>query len=148
MDQEQSINDEKTTSEIRTHEEQTKKDKLISKMLGEKMRHEKLSSRKVAAKTGVAHTTIVRILDGHNVSVATLQKIANFLETDPGGLVFDAGETTSEDVSRNIAIILGQDDELERILAKAVEKVKAELISPATLKECVRFVAWRIGESE
>ena len=59
--------------------------------LRERMLKDRLSSRAAGKAAGVAHTTIMRILDGKDVSVDTLEKVCAFLEIDPGDVIGPGG---------------------------------------------------------
>ena len=121
-------------------------EKLISKLLAQKMRAEGLSTRDVAKDTDVAHTTIMRVLQGRVVSVKTLQSIARFLDRDPGMFVSLPEQDAEETFAKDLAAIIGREPQLMSVFKDAVAQVKAGNMSADVLKEIMRYAAWRIKE--
>ena len=120
---------------------------LISTLLAQKMRAEGLSTRDVASVTGVAHTTIMRVLKGRVVSVKTLQNIAQFLDVDPGMFVTTPGEDPEDTFAKDLAAIIGREPQLLGVLKDAVAQVKAGELSADILREIMRYAAWRIKDT-
>lgn len=121
--------------------------KLISRLLAEKMRAGGLSTRDVAGETGVAHTTIMRVLQGRVVSVKTLKNVARFLEADPGLFLTSPGDDPDEALAKDLAAIIGREPRLREVLSNAVAQTKAGNLSAETLREIVRYAAWRIEDT-
>jgi DNA-binding Xre family transcriptional regulator len=105
--------------------------------LRERMLKDNLSARAASREAGVAHTTIMRILDGKDVSVDTLEKVCQYLEIDPGDII---GGGVSE-----FSSIISQEPELERVFTLALEKLRAGEITQDTIREIARYASWRIN---
>lgn len=56
---------------------------MLDFVLQRAMQERNLSAREAARQAGVAHTTIIRILQHENVDLGTLKKICAWLEIDP-----------------------------------------------------------------
>ena len=106
--------------------------------LRERMLKDKLSSRAAGKAAGVAHTTIMRILDGKDVSIDTLEKVCDWLEVDPGDIIGPGGVS-------EITSILSQEPELEQVFTLALEKLHRGEISQDVIREIVRYASWRIN---
>lgn len=111
-------------------------------LLEEEMRRRGLSTRDVGEETGVAHTTIGRILKGRPVNVKTLERVAQFLKADPADLLPGA----NDDLAKSIAALIAQEPALAEALQKAAEKVKEGGMAPEVLREIIRYAAWRIND--
>ena len=107
--------------------------------LRERMLKDQLSSRAAGQAAGVAHTTIMRILDGKNVSLDTLKKVCDWLEVDPGDIIEPGGDVSE------ISSILSQEPELEQVFTLALEKLHRGEISQDVIREIVRYASWRIN---
>lgn len=107
--------------------------------LRERMLKDQLSSRAAGKAAGVAHTTIMRILDGKDVSVDTLEKVCAWLEVNPGDILNPGGDVSE------ISSILSQEPELEAVFTQALEKLHAGEISQDVIREIIRYTSWRIN---
>jgi DNA-binding Xre family transcriptional regulator len=105
--------------------------------LRERMLKDKMSARRASREAGVAHTTIMRILDGKEVSVDTLEKVCEFLEINPGDVIGPGGIS-------EISSILSQEPELEQVFTLALKKLHDGEISQDTIREIIRYTSWRL----
>ena len=121
---------------------------LIGELLAQQMRARGMSTRDVASETGVAHTTVMRVLKGNVVSVKTLTLIAEFLRTDPGNFLTRAGGEDQEELAKNLAAIVGSEPALQEVLQNAAAKVQAGTMSADVLKEIISYAAWRISQEK
>jgi len=105
--------------------------------LRERMLKDHLSARRASREAGVAHTTIMRILDGKDVSVDTLEKVCEYLEINPGDVIGPGGIS-------EISSILSQEPELEAVFTLALKKLHDGEISQDTIREIIRYTSWRL----
>ncbi len=56
---------------------------MLDFILRQAMEQKEVSAREVARQTGVAHTTVIRILHRENVDLDTIKKICAWLKIDP-----------------------------------------------------------------
>ena len=105
--------------------------------LRERMLKDRMSARRASREAGVAHTTIMRILDGKEVSVDTLEKVCEFLEINPGDVIGPGGIS-------EISSILSQEPELEAVFTLALKKLHDGEISQDTIREIIRYTSWRL----
>ncbi len=117
----------------------------LAQVLNEEMRRRGLSTREVGRITGVAHTTINRILNGRQVNLTTLERVSHFLQAPAAD--FLPGSTSEDNLIKAISAIVRKELALEEILYKAAEKVTAGEIEPEVLRDIVRYAAWRIDNS-
>jgi transcriptional regulator with XRE-family HTH domain len=114
----------------------------IQQLLKEKLRSG-MSKRQIGREIGVAHTTIGRVLDGQPIASSTLEKIAEWLDAPLGELAY--GEPS--DASKAISVIIAQEPALGEIFSEMAERMQAGEISPETVREIIRYTAWRLQDA-
>jgi len=117
----------------------------LAELLNEEMRRRGLSMREVGNLTGVTHTTINRILNGHRVNLTTLERVSQFLHVQAADFI--PGSTGEDNLIRALAAIVRKDPALEGILLRAADKVSDGEIAPEVLRDIVRYATWRIDNS-
>ena len=118
--------------------------KELRALITEKIRNEGLSYRDVGEQVGVAHTTISRILEGKQVRVDTLVRLAEWLQVDPSTLL--PTKNNPDDLARAITAIVSDVPELEQVFQNAIQKMNAGEIRPEVVREIVRYAAWRLSD--
>ncbi len=117
--------------------------KELRTLIIEKAKNERLSNRQIGTEVGVAHSTISRIMKGKQVSIDTLVKVAEWLEVDASDLL--PKDSNSDDLARSIAAIVNDVPELQEILQEAVDSMNRGEVHPETVREIVRYAAWRLS---
>lgn len=117
--------------------------KELRALIIEKARKEGLSYREIGEQVGMAHTTVSRILDGQQVRIDTLVKLAEWLQVDPSTLL--PLSNGSDDLARTIAAIVSDVPELGEVFQNALDKMNRGEIRPEVVREIVRYAAWRMS---
>ena len=118
---------------------------MLRQLLETKMKEEGLSTRQAAIQiTKVSHTTIVRALKGVVVDLETLKKISKWLGVLPSTLL-NSESNTKDALASEIAIVLEQEPELERVFRNAIHQVLKEKVDPAVIKEIAAYAAFRLS---
>jgi transcriptional regulator with XRE-family HTH domain len=109
-----------------------------------------ISYRKAASEIGIAHTTLIRIVEGYQADVPTVQKIALWLKVSPSSLMDTLETGDGDDVVRAIATIISSEPELAAIFIEAGERFQKGTMSLDEVRELARYAAWRfhIGTEE
>ncbi len=115
---------------------------LLQVLLRERMDGERLSYRDVAAETGVSHTTVGRVYNGHTVDIPTLYRLCKWLGVTPSYVLGMEEET--DDLGEKFAAIIGLHPELREVLKEAIERFEAGKISHEVVSELVAYIAFRL----
>ena len=120
------------------------KETTLSVLLLEKAREDGLSIREISRQSGVAHTTIARAIEGQQVRVETLMRLAKWLKADPSSLL--PVQSDPSDLAQAISGIVSEVPELGALLQTALDKMRRGEIRPETLREIIRYTAWRLSD--
>jgi len=112
-------------------------------ILEQRMKDKGLSMRAVARQTGVAHTTISRILAGEPADVDTLVAICNWLGISPASALNEYGLGTDQ-LAAQLSIILSQEPELARVFAEALARIQRGEADPKLISELSAYAAYRM----
>jgi transcriptional regulator with XRE-family HTH domain len=126
--------DSKTTTQV----EET----MLKNLLEGAMKEKNLSSRDLGAILDLSHTTILKALQGDQVDLTTLIKMAEWLKIRPSSLLDTLGD--GADIDDKILVLSEAYPELRVVLEKAAEAVEAGQADPAIIKDIVAYVEFRI----
>ena len=115
---------------------------ILQKLLKEHIDKDHLSMRAAAKQIGVAHTTLIRIVNGEACDMPTLQKLADWLEVSPSSLL-DTIE--SDDITKVVASIISADPILAEAFILAGQHVIDGEMTPEELREIAIYAAWRFS---
>jgi transcriptional regulator with XRE-family HTH domain len=118
---------------------------MIKKMLEEEIELRKMSIRAAAREIDVAHTTLLRILQGDEQSITygTLIKIANWMGVSPSVLVVEKTDSVDE-LASQIAAFLRMNPDLACLFGEAVQRVLNGEMEPCDLNELVAYATWKL----
>ena len=114
----------------------------LQRLLNEKIDKWHLSMRAAAKQIGIAHTTLIRIINGEKCDMPTLQKMAEWLGVTPSSLL-DTLDT--DDTATNIAAVLSAEPALAKVFNEALQRVKSGKMTQAELKDFISYAAFRFG---
>lgn len=115
---------------------------LIARLLQEHIRANGLSARAAARQAGVAHTTILRLLEGRRVGLDTLVAISDWLNIDPA-LVTASLE--GDGLAVKLALLLQAEPLLAEALADAVARIEAGELKPDAVQDILRYISFRLS---
>lgn len=115
---------------------------MLQNVLEGAMKEKNLSARDVGKILGVSHTTVLRALQGEQIDLATLIKIAEWLKIRPSNLLDTLGD--GADIDAKILVLSEAYPELRVVLEKAAEAVEAGQADPAIIKDIVAYAEFRI----
>jgi len=113
-------------------------------LLKEELDRRHLSFRAAAREINVAHTTLIRILNGEPCDVPTLQKIATWLGVAPSSLV-DTMDQANTELSSAIAAVISAEPKLATVFLEASKRLSEGRMTPQELRELVYYAAFRFG---
>jgi len=114
----------------------------LQRLLNEKIDKWHLSMRAAAKQIGIAHTTLIRIINGEKCDMPTLQKIAEWLGVSPSSLV-DTIEP--DEITKSIASIISAESTLAQVFIEAGQHVRDGEITPEELRDLAAYAAFRFG---
>jgi len=115
---------------------------MLRKILESRIAEKQLSNRAAATEIGIAHTTLNRILEGGQIELDTILKIATWSGIPPATLM--GIETGDNDVNLLIAAIPG----LKEVLSEAAEKVKSGELDVSALADITAYARFRVLEKD
>ena len=115
----------------------------LSDLMKEKIRQDQLSYREAAKKIGVAHTTVMRVIDGETTDINTLVKICNWLGVSPSH-VLDAETHGTGALGARMAMVLETNPELMKVFQEALDRLDRGEIEQSTLNDIVNYATWRL----
>ena len=113
-------------------------------LLKEELDKRHLSFRAAAREISVAHTTLIRIINGEPCDVPTLQKIAAWLGVAPSSLV-DTMDQANTELSTAIAAVISAEPKLAIVFLEASKRLSKGEMTPQELRELVYYAAFRFG---
>lgn len=117
---------------------------MIQQILQDEIKSRNISAREVARQSGVAHTTIMRILEGKNVDLDTLNKISDWLNVDVSYLV---DLNNKDNVASRIAAVLDKNSQLKVVFLDLIEKLNSQEIDSRDLEDIMVYIAFRLKYS-
>lgn len=121
----------------------------LARLIQERMAANALSMRQAGREIGIAHTTLIRILNGEPYDVATAQKIADWLGVPLSTLLDTGGTSEDKDtLAANIAAVLETEPRLARVFGDAMERVLNGEMSNETFRDLAAYAAFKIQLSE
>ena len=115
---------------------------MLAKLLGNRIRERGISVRAAGREIGVAHTTIIRIIDGKPADIDTLEAVCKWM----GVKVSDVLEiNTTGSIASKIALLVERIPALGVTLTRAVAAVEAGELSGEDLREIVPYAAYKIS---
>lgn len=119
---------------------------MLQKILEGELNARNISIREAARQIGVAHTTIMRIMDGHQIDLETLKLVCIWLSIDP--LVVLGIERMGENnLSSKLAILLDRNPKLAEVLIYGMNKLENGGIETNDMDEILAFIAFRLQVS-
>lgn len=113
-------------------------------ILRTEMEERHVSAREVARQTGVAHTTIIRILQRENVDLDTIKKVCSWLRIDPMYVVnLDSGQPEKEWLWK-LGMMVESYPELNIVMKMAFKNVDNMKFNPKIITEICEFIAFAI----
>jgi len=115
---------------------------MLQNVLDGVMKEKGLSARDVGKILNVSHTTVIRALQGEQIDLSTLIKLAEWLKIRPSVLLDTLGDEA--EVGAKIEFLTEAFPELRIVLEKAAEAVEAGQADPAIIKDIVAYAEYRI----
>jgi transcriptional regulator with XRE-family HTH domain len=116
---------------------------ILQVLLREKISSLGISEREASRQIGKSATTISRILSGDPADVDTLIAVCDWLSVSPSHIL-DAFLPGTGQLGAEIAAIVEQNPELEKVFREALTLLKDEKISQSIIRDIVAYAAYRI----
>jgi len=114
---------------------------MLRQLVVEELRRRNISLREAGRQAGVAHTTIVRLMDdSQNYRMSTVEKVADWLGVSTSDLV---GNSTSE----QLMTFLDKHPALRMALDEALEKYRLEEVPYNVIEDILNYITYRLRVS-
>jgi transcriptional regulator with XRE-family HTH domain len=120
---------------------------LLSKLLDEELKRRGLSIRQAASEMDVAHTTLMRLLDGDMPNLDTAIKAARWLGVQPASII-NAEGVGSDALASQIAAVLEMEPAMSKVFEEAMGRVRRGDMSPSTFRDLANYAAYRLNLSD
>ncbi len=115
---------------------------MFHQILRTAMSEKQVSAREVARQTGVAHTTIIRILQDENVDLDTIKKVCGWLQIDPMYVVnLDSGQEEKQWLWK-LGMMVESYPNLHLAMRRAFRNVDINHVNPRIINEICEFIAF------
>ena len=114
---------------------------MLETLLINKIRDDDLSIRQAGKQIGIAHTTVIRLMEGGNCDQTTLVKVATWLNVEPSTLLDSEGKS---DLANKIAVLLEQQPKLADLLGEVLDRVVRDEIKPEAFTEIISYITFRL----
>lgn len=115
---------------------------MIKKLLVEEMKKKGLSIRAAAREIGIAHTTIIRILDDLPTDLETMKKICLWLNVEVA-TILNSEDRNEKSLVEKFSIILERNPELHQLFDEYYLKMENKEIELLDLEEILAFMVFR-----
>jgi len=105
-----------------------------------------VSVREAARQIRVAHTTLLRVLQGDQIDLETLTKICNWLGVSPA-IVLNFEYSNAGSLADELKVFLANNPELEAALSQAIRMVENLHIKRSILDDLLAYITFRISIS-
>jgi transcriptional regulator with XRE-family HTH domain len=119
---------------------------MLSRILQDKMKNDGLSARAVSRQVGVAHTTVLRLLDDETVDLSTLMKVADWLGVSVADIT-DVG-TKSADLAQKLAVLIEQEPRLKSLFTVLVSEYEGGRLTSKELEDVLAYAKFKIKDKE
>ena len=115
---------------------------MIRKLLVDEIKWRGLSVRAAAQEIGVAHTTVIRLLDGKPGDLETMRKVCSWLNVEMA-TILSSHEKSEKALAEKFAIILERNPGLYQMFEEYYEKLETKEIDLRDLEEILAFLIFR-----
>jgi len=120
---------------------------LLPELVQDKMRKEGLSIREAGRQIGIAHTTVIRILNGETLDLKTLIDVCEWLGVSPSSIL-DSQILGRSYLSAKIAVVVERNPEFAKVFEEAMDRLAQGKIDLATVADFVAYAAYRLKIEE
>ena len=114
---------------------------VFTRLIEQKQRLEGLSIREVGRQSGLAHTTITRVLAGDNLDLATLTALCKWLGVSTTVAVASLEENA---LLPKVTLFLEANPPLANLFDWAIGRLEEGTISQAALNDVMSYMVYRL----
>lgn len=116
---------------------------LFTQLLKKKIETNKLSIREAARQIGVAHTTLIRSLEGNTIDIDTLIAISHWLQINPSDAM-DSLITNETAKEKKIFLLFQYFPGLGEKLEQITEMIEMDGLDPKILEDVFEYIEFRL----
>ncbi len=115
---------------------------MISQIVQDRITKERLSYRQAAKEIGVAHTTLVRIIEGRQIDLPTSQKLADWLGVSIASLIPTIQK--QQEGLEIFDILLQMNPNLKETLEELLFRMPFSTLDPEDLNDILEYVIFKL----
>jgi transcriptional regulator with XRE-family HTH domain len=119
---------------------------MLPVILKKELINRRLSIREAARQMGIAHTTLIRILQDEAVDLSTLDRVGAWMQS-PVSAIIDCRRRGFPNVLNALSLCLSQNPKLEKALYEMVAKVEDGLIDSGIIEDVMAYITFRVSIS-
>lgn len=120
---------------------------MIVELIKDKMQKEGLSARAAAKQANVAHTTILRAIEGRNLDLPSLNKICTWLGVSVAFALSEGG-AKDEVIASKMNMLISREPKLKSLFAEIISEVEAGTLSTDDVEDIVAYAGYRIKQKK
>ncbi len=118
-------------------------DQLFIKLIQSRIKGKDLSIREAARQIGIAHTTLIRCLDGLSVDLDTLFSICDWLGVSPSTAI-NTFQKNSDATNEKITLLIQFFPDLMEPLENILHMIEAEQVQPSIFEDILTYIEFRL----
>jgi len=115
---------------------------MLRKLLIDEIKWRGLSVRAAAQEIGVAHTTVLRLIEGKPGDLETMRKVCSWLNVEMA-TILSSHERSEKALAEKFAIIMERNPGLYQMFEGYYEKTETKEIDLRDLEEILAFLIFR-----
>lgn len=116
---------------------------MLRQLLEQEIANRKLSHRAAAREIGVAHTTVMRILNNEQADLDTVEKIGNWLGVGTSSLL-GLNSSIPANPYPHLQVFLEMNPKLAKTLNKSIEDLLSTNNNLAIIEDVLSYLAFRL----
>ena len=116
---------------------------MLSQILKDELKQRDISAREAGRQSGVAHTTIIRILEGRNVDLETVKTIGKWLKIDVSNLL-NSDNPDKKSIAPTIATFLDKNPRLKFAFMDVISQLQNGEIENHDLDDILAYITFRL----
>ncbi|PKN99570.1 MAG: hypothetical protein CVU42_07605 [Chloroflexi bacterium HGW-Chloroflexi-4] len=120
---------------------------MIVELIKEKMQKEGLSARAAALEAHVAHTTVLRAIEGRNLDLPSLNKICTWLGVSVADALSEGG-AKDEVLASKMSLLISREPKLKALFEELVSEVEAGTLNSSDVEDIVAYAGYRIKQKK
>ena len=118
---------------------------MLAQILKARMNKSGQSGRTVAKEIGISNSTLSNVLKEQVVDLATMVKIAEWLDINPSSIINVHLDGEKSELSEKIDVLIEADPELKAMFTIMADEYTRGIITAEDIKEILNYVQFKVS---